>query len=379
MLASKKVAIIYRMDHPGGVQSVVTALIRGLNQQGIIPDILWDLPPNRELLEAANCKTGFQKLRFHISTRRIDKLPSSLRYVAWIFNCTDLEKIEQSYDFYFLFHNSFLVSTGMQHLRYLNGPPLIPQLWVIPKGLRGLPVRFFGWSYRNFLRFKYPVYEFHRDSPYVINSQYTSDLFEQTHGVRLPVVYPPIQMVRCDYAANDLPQRNTITFFSRIVDYKRPEMVLELAKRYPQQRCVIMGGVPSHRIPFFESLKLKAKEAELEHVFFYANPSDVVVREELSRTRFYIFPAKNEHFGMTTVEAVACGAIPFVHDSGGQREIVHIDKLRFTDADYFEKFAWLFNQPLETLNQIRSGLAQHILQFSEEKSVEKLLAYLNDK
>ena len=43
-----RVGIVYRMDHPGGVQSVALALIRGLNQAGIKPDIIWDLPPNSE-------------------------------------------------------------------------------------------------------------------------------------------------------------------------------------------------------------------------------------------------------------------------------------------------------------------------------------------
>jgi glycosyltransferase involved in cell wall biosynthesis len=34
------------------------------------------------------------------------------------------------------------------------------------------------------------------------------------------------------------------------------------------------------------------------------------------------FPAKQEHFGMTTVEAMSAGAVPVVINSGGQREIV---------------------------------------------------------
>lgn len=34
------------------------------------------------------------------------------------------------------------------------------------------------------------------------------------------------------------------------------------------------------------------------------------------------YPAKQEHFGMTTVEAMSAGAVPIVFGSGGQREIV---------------------------------------------------------
>ena len=34
------------------------------------------------------------------------------------------------------------------------------------------------------------------------------------------------------------------------------------------------------------------------------------------------YPASQEHFGITTVEAMSAGAVPVVHNSGGQREIV---------------------------------------------------------
>jgi glycosyltransferase involved in cell wall biosynthesis len=34
------------------------------------------------------------------------------------------------------------------------------------------------------------------------------------------------------------------------------------------------------------------------------------------------YPAKQEHFGISTVEAMSAGAVPVVHASGGQKEIV---------------------------------------------------------
>jgi glycogen synthase len=40
---------------------------------------------------------------------------------------------------------------------------------------------------------------------------------------------------------------------------------------------------------------------------------------------------RNEPFGISTVEAIAAGCVPIVHNSGGQREIVPFDDLRFND------------------------------------------------
>ena len=153
-------------------------------------------------------------------------------------------------------------------------------------------------------------------------------------------------------------------------------MVLELASNFPDLRCVLMGGVPNHRRGYFKSLKDTAKNIGLSNVNFKANPSQEEVNSELARTRFYVFPVINEHFGMTTVEAIASGSVPFVHDSGGQREIVCDDRLRFTDPDFISRFEVIRRLDNIVLNDIRRSLVRHIQQYSEESYISKMLAYL---
>jgi glycosyltransferase involved in cell wall biosynthesis len=80
---------------------------------------------------------------------------------------------------------------------------------------------------------------------------------------------------------------------------------------------------------------------------------------------------------MTTAEAIASGSIPFVHNSGGQREIVPDERLRFTDEEYFAKFQALLDLPEAELNQIRQRLSEHIRQYSEEIFIDRMLAYLD--
>lgn len=377
-MTNQKVAVVYRLDHPGGVQSVAFALIRGLNKIGVVPDILWDVPPDKELLDDKGVQANYQHIRFVIPSRLIDKLPNSIRYLAWIFNCVKESHLNHRYDFYYVFFNGFLLKSDIPHLRYLSGPPLLPQLWKVPKGVRGWPVRVFQRVYQHWFRKYWPVYEYHQDNQYVINSKYTAELFEEAHGIKLPVIYPPIQMTGRNYVDDDLSYRDTVTFFSRIVDYKRPDLLLILAEKYPSTRFVIMGAVPDHRIPFLNSLKKVAKDKQLQNVLFFANPSDGRVQEELSRTRIYVFPAQNEHFGMTTVEAIASGAIPFVHNSGGQKEIVHNNILQFDYEEFFEKFDYLLQRDVTELTQLRRELSKHINQFSEEYSVHKLLDFLEN-
>ncbi|MCK4815120.1 glycosyltransferase, partial [bacterium] len=296
--------------------------------------------------------------------------------IAWIANTINGEKFRHEYDYFYIFYNGFLLSIGTPHVRYIPGPPLLPQLEVISPGVRGLPFKFFRWLYQHFLRKLQPAYELHEDGNYVTISQFTASLFQQAHGVELPVIYPPIDLAGRNFHLDDLNCRDTLTFFSRIVDYKRPEMVLDLANKYRHIRCVIMGAVSQHRRPFYEKLQRLAKEMGMTEIIFLENPSNQRVKEELSRTRFYIFPTINEHFGITTVEAIASGAIPYVHDSGGQKEIVIDPRLRFLDSEFIKKFDVLTKLSSEELNGIRRSLLAHIQQYSETVYNAKMLSFI---
>jgi hypothetical protein len=82
---------------------------------------------------------------------------------------------------------------------------------------------------------------------------------------------------------------------------------------------------------------------------------------------------------MTTVEAIAHGALPLVHNSGGQREIVPLADLRFEDHEIFEKLDRILSMPNAEQNQVRLKLTRHIQQFGEAVSVGQLLSYLPPK
>jgi glycosyltransferase involved in cell wall biosynthesis len=51
------------------------------------------------------------------------------------------------------------------------------------------------------------------------------------------------------------------------------------------------------------------------------------------------YPARQEHFGMSTIEAMSAGAVPIVINSGGQKEIVthEVDGLKWDDLPNLEK------------------------------------------
>jgi glycosyltransferase involved in cell wall biosynthesis len=166
------------------------------------------------------------------------------------------------------------------------------------------------------------------------------------------------------------------TFFSRFASYKRPDLVLDLAKNFPEQKFLLMGGVRSQLEGYYLSLLKRAERDSLVNVTFMKTPPEEKVRSMLAKTLVYVFPGINEHFGMATVEAIASGAIPFVHDSGGQQEIVPDSRLRFTDDTFRQKYDDLLHLSPAEQNAIRRALHEHIQQYSEQVFIDKMLSYL---
>jgi glycosyltransferase involved in cell wall biosynthesis len=85
-----------------------------------------------------------------------------------------------------------------------------------------------------------------------------------------------------------------------------------------------------------------------------------------------------EHFGLSTVEAISAGCIPLVHNSGGQIEIVKRSELLYDDIPDAE----IKLQDILTLNREKrleylQSLKQNIEKYDERSFQAGMLAYLN--
>ena len=81
----------------------------------------------------------------------------------------------------------------------------------------------------------------------------------------------------------------------------------------------------------------------------------------LASSTFFIHSLRSEPFGITTVQGIAAGCIPIVHNSGGQIEIVEDEMLRYNnEAEIPEKINQLKGKDLLA---IRKKLQLHIKQY----------------
>ena len=365
-------SIFFRMDTRGGVQSCVLALIAGLNARGIVPELVWDLPPDLSLLEEAGVCATFRKVRFIVPTRLVDRLPDTLRYLPIALNGLATRWFFQKRQKVFAFVNWVHPKSSHDITYYCSGPPLLPQLEPPRRGISWFLDRVQKCIYRALIRPLSPAYEVHVGSKCYINSNFTAGLLWEAHRERMPVLYPPIMAATSPTPFVSGEPRDSVLFFSRIVDYKRPDLVIDLARNHPETRFVVAGAVAKNRQAYFDGLVDSA--AGLSNVVFLPNVPLSELETEFARARIYIFPARDEHFGMTTAEAIARGICPFVHDSGGQRELVCEDRLRFDYVNLSERFSDLIRMSDAEIERLHLSVSTVLPALSAENFCRKMLS-----
>lgn len=145
---------------------------------------------------------------------------------------------------------------------------------------------------------------------FVANSHHVAGRIERFYGRPSVVVHPP---VRTDVFTPDADGESEDFFLyaGRLVAYKRPDVAVEAAERAGVPLVVAGSG------PELGRLKRLAGPS----VSFVEAPSDTELRDLYRRARALVYPGV-EDFGMTMVEAQACGTPVVAYREGGASEAV---------------------------------------------------------
>lgn len=129
---------------------------------------------------------------------------------------------------------------------------------------------------------------------YVANSELIQRRLERYWGVKSEVVYPPVD-VQSYYSAE---KENFFLTYSRLVQSKRINEIIEAFEQLPDERLIVGGSGPQA-----EELHQMAPE----NVEFRGFLDEDEKRNLLSKAKGLIFAARNEDFGMVPIEAFASG------------------------------------------------------------------------
>ena len=122
-------------------------------------------------------------------------------------------------------------------------------------------------------------------------------------------IHPPVDTVKYSLEAEKYDFYVTL---SRMVPYKRVDLIVEAFSRTPERQLVVIGDGPEME---------KIRRLAGPNVRVLGHLPDEAVRAYLQRARAFVFAAE-EDFGIAPVEAMACGTPVIAYGRGGVTESV---------------------------------------------------------
>ena len=205
-----------------------------------------------------------------------------------------------------------IVGPDQLHISYVHSP--IRYAWDLQhQYLResGLDKRWLGWVARACLHYirMWDVRTQYGVDAFVANSRFIARRIHRVYGRDAEVIYPPVDIdafVLCE------KKEDFYVTASRMVPYKRMDLIVEAFAAMPDKRLVVIGDGP-------DMAKIRAKATSNIQLMGY-QPLDVL-RDYMQRARAFVFAAE-EDFGITPVEAQACGTPVIAFGKGGALETV---------------------------------------------------------
>lgn len=160
-------------------------------------------------------------------------------------------------------------------------------------------------------------------SQLLANSDWMADIVQAVYDVRPDVVHPPVHAEDMRQAARPWDEREPgFVAIGRLAPWKNLEDVIAIVdgvrERGHDVHLHIAGPVGEETY----AERIRSLAAPRDHVQLEGELSRAELADLAGRHRYGLHGKRHEHFGIVVAELVAAGAIPFVPDQGGQREIV---------------------------------------------------------
>ncbi|MDQ5453151.1 glycosyltransferase family 4 protein [Klebsiella pneumoniae] len=144
---------------------------------------------------------------------------------------------------------------------------------------------------------------------FIANSQFISRRIKKVYNRESTVIYPPVDVER--FTLNDKKEDYYFTA-SRMVPYKRIDLIVEAFSKMPEKKLIVIGDGS-------EIGKVKSKASKNVEILGY-QPNHIML-EHMQNAKAFVFAAE-EDFGITPIEAQACGTPVIAFGKGGSLETI---------------------------------------------------------
>lgn len=204
-----------------------------------------------------------------------------------------------------------LTHSNQLHIAYVHTP--IRYAWDLyhqylresglDRGLKGMLAKYFLHKIR-----LWDASTANRVDHYVANSRYIARRIKKTYGKPSDVIYPPVDVDK--FTLREAKEEFYLTA-SRMVPYKKIDLIVE-AFSQTDKKLLVIGDGP-------DMAKIKSKAGKNVELLGFAD--DETMADLMGRAKAFVFAAE-EDFGITPVEAQACGTPVICFGRGGARETV---------------------------------------------------------
>jgi len=215
---------------------------------------------------------------------------------------------------------------------------------------------------------------------FIANSQFIARRIRKVYGRHADVIYPPVDV------NNFTLQEDKEDFYltaSRMVPYKRIDLIVEAFTQMPDKKLVVIGDGS-------EMAKIKAKAGPNVEILGYQ--PNAVMQDYMRRAKAFVFAAE-EDFGITPVEAQACGTPVIAFGKGGALETIRpYGEQNPTGVFFSMQTVASLNEAVQHFEAVRDAITpqncrNNALRFSAERFKleidtfikEKWLAFNNNK
>jgi glycosyltransferase involved in cell wall biosynthesis len=146
---------------------------------------------------------------------------------------------------------------------------------------------------------------------FIACSSYIAARIRKVYRREARVIHPPVDI---DSFIPGGTRGGSYLIVSRFVPYKRVDLVAGAFARMPERRLVIVGDGPDREV-------VREAAHGAPNVEFRPPLEKAELIRMMQSARAFVFPAE-EDFGITMVEALACGTPVIAFDRGGARDIV---------------------------------------------------------
>ncbi|MBM3587801.1 MAG: glycosyltransferase family 4 protein [Alphaproteobacteria bacterium] len=143
------------------------------------------------------------------------------------------------------------------------------------------------------------------------NSSYIAERIQKTWRCNAQVLHPPVDIESFTPAPD---KSDYYLIASRIVPYKRVDLIAAAFRAMPKRKLIIVGDGPNEA-------QARAAAGDAPNITFKGRLPRAELIALTQGARAAVFAAE-EDFGITTVEAQACGTPVIAYGRGGARDIV---------------------------------------------------------